>query len=136
MKNLTKHFYSTIKSIEYESSELVTKVEPMIKKGQWFKFLGIPLFKAKHDIYSKIKLFDYCYFTPFNPKYEQLEPLDKYKIELIDDLIVIHRKAYIILDDKTFYFDNDDIFNKELSIIKGRCAECDNHVYKKTTLLD
>lgn len=137
MKVVTKNYYQTIKEISYSPAECVKKVFPIHKFGEKEKFLGIPLYTYKDDIYSSNDLLVYIDNFPIKRRhfvFDDLIPKKGYSLEKFDKFISICRMAYINIDGKVTYFANNETYEKYLSVIKGRCTELDNPIYKNIIL--
>ena len=137
MKVVTKNYYQTIKEISYSPAECVKKVFPIHKFGEKEKFLGIPLYTYKDDIYSGNDLLVYVDNFPIKRRhfvFDDLIPKKGYSLEKFDKFISICRMAYINIDGKVTYFANNETYEKYLSVIKGRCTELDNPIYKNIIL--
>lgn len=137
MKVVTKNYYQTIKEISYSPSECIKKVFPIHKFGEKEKFLGIPLYTYKDDIYLGNDLLVYIDNFPIRRRhfaFDDLIPRKGYSLEKFDKFISVCRMAYINIDGKVTYFANNETYEKYLSVIKGRCTELDNPIYKNIIL--
>ena len=137
MKVVTKNYYQTIKEISYSPAECVKKVFPIHKFGEKEKFLGISLYTYKDDVYSGNDLLVYIDNFPIKRRhfvFDDLIPKKGYSLEKFDKFISICRMAYINIDGKITYFANNETYEKYLSVIKGRCTELDNPIYKNIIL--
>lgn len=136
MKVVTKNYYQTIKEINYSPAECIKKVFPIHKFGEKEKFLGIPLYTYKDDVYSGNDIVEYTENFPYkrNFIFDDIIPRKGYSFEKFDKFISICRMAYINIDGKVTYFANNETYEKYLSVIKGRCTELDNPIYKNIIL--
>lgn len=137
MKVVTKNYYQTIKEISYSPAECIKKVFPIHKFGEKEKFLGIPLYTYKDDVYSGNDIVEYTEnFFPYkiNFTFDEIIPIKGYSVEKFDKFISICRMAYINIDGKVTYFANNETYEKYLSVIKGRCTELNNPIYKNIIL--
>ena len=55
---------------------------------------------------------------------------NEYTVEDFDTFATIHKRAYIKVDDEIYFFENDETCKQYLSVLKGRCKENDNSIYK------
>ena len=111
MKVVTKNYYQTIKEISYSPAECVKKVFPIHKFGEKEKFLGIPLYTYKDDVYSSNDLLVYIDNFPIKRRhfvFDDLIPKKGYSLEKFDKFISICRMAYINIDGKVTYFANNE----------------------------
>lgn len=136
MKIVTKNYYQTIKEIKFEPAECVKKIYPKHKAGEKIKFLGIPIGKYKENVYdaNDVSLYSKNWIKD-DYTFDELIPINGYIFENYDTFISVCRLAYICIDGEYTYFMKNETFEKYLSVIKGRCSELGNSIYK-TIILD
>ena len=138
MKIVTKNYYQSIKEIEYSPAECVKKVYPIHKAGEKEKILGIPVHIYKENVYDADDVRSYAnlpYFSKY-VKASEICPIIGYTVEIFDTFISVCRLAYIKVDGEFTYFTNNETYEKYLSVIKGRCSELGNSIYKNIILSD
>ena len=101
MKVVTKNYYQTIKEISYSPVECVKKVFPIHKFGEKEKFLGIPLYTYKDDVYSGNDIVEYTENFPYkrNFIFDDIIPRKGYSFEKFDNNI-------------DYYCDAIDVYSK------------------------
>jgi len=137
MKVVTKNYYQTIREISYSPAYCIKNVFPIHKFGEKIKFLGIPLSTYEENLYDWSDFAGYCH--TFDPGdlvgIDDISPKKGYSIETFDKFVSICKMAYIDIDGEITYFANNEMYEKYLSVIKGRCSEIGNPIYK-TIILD
>jgi hypothetical protein len=138
MKNVTSTYYQSIRTIDFEEEELVAKIDPTYKKGDWLKFLGIPVKKIKENLYDWNSFYKYAFCGSnqyVSSEYILNNVKTPFRLDLVDDLILVHRLPYISINGgDNHYFKDDKLWKQYLDVIKGRCKECDNPIYKSIIL--
>lgn len=139
-KYTSSNFYKSIKRIGFEEEKEVEIIEPSYVKGRKFKIFGIPYGTIKENLYripdkyiwyilSCDTEYRYCRCLKYIDIIECLKD-DKYFVSIVDDNVHIYEKAHIIIDDDIRYFSSNNEMKQFLSVLKGRCKECGNKLYK------
>ena len=122
MEYKSSEYYRSIKTLSFNKKELIKVINPTIVPS--IKVFGITI-RKKHIRY-KVEDFGECVIGTLT----KWKLRSQYLAEKDGDLILINSKPNVVIDGLTFYFKEDKEAKDFFSLVKGRCTECGNKLYK------